>query len=67
MSLSKGANLITFLYEHSLAAHAMYRHRWSTGDLVMRDNRCTLHAAVYDHGDQPCTLNRVMCEGEQPY
>ena len=67
MTLSEGANLITFLYEQSLAAHAMYRHRWSTGDFVMWDNRCTLHAAVYDHGDQPRTLNRVMCEGEAPY
>jgi len=67
MTPAEGANLITFLYEHSLVAHAMYRHRWSTGDLVMWDNRCTLHAAVYDHGDQPRTLHRVMCEGERPY
>lgn len=67
MTPKEGENLITFLYQHSLAQHAMYRHRWQVGDLVMWDNRCALHAAVYDHGDQPRTLYRVMCEGEQPY
>ncbi|MCH9675434.1 MAG: TauD/TfdA family dioxygenase [Gammaproteobacteria bacterium] len=67
MSLAEGQNLIAFLYQHSLVAHAMYRHRWTKGDLVIWDNRCSLHAAVYDHGDQPRTLYRVMCEGEQPF
>lgn len=67
MTKKEGESLISFLYQHSLAQHAMYRHRWQPGDLVMWDNRCTLHAAVYDHGKQPRTLYRVMCEGEQPY
>jgi taurine dioxygenase len=67
MTGDEGRNLINFLYQHSLQLHAMYRHRWQPGDLVMWDNRCSLHAAVYDHGDQPRTLYRVMCEGERPY
>ena len=67
MTPAEGESLITYLYEHSLAQHAMYRHRWSEGDFVMWDNRCSLHAAVYDHGDQPRTLYRVMCEGEVPF
>ena len=67
MTPEEGATLIRFLYQHSLANHAMYRHRWRPGDFVMWDNRCSLHAAVYDHGEQPRTLYRVMCEGERPY
>ncbi|MBF66801.1 MAG: taurine dioxygenase [Gammaproteobacteria bacterium] len=66
MTAAEGANLISFLYQHSLAQHAMYRHSWAVGDFVLWDNRCSLHAAVYDHGDQPRTLYRVMCEGEVP-
>jgi taurine dioxygenase len=27
----------------------VYRHRWNAGDLVMWDNRCTLHNAVQDY------------------
>ena len=67
MTPQEGSNLISFLYQHSQNIYTMYRHRWQPGDLVMWDNRCTLHAGVYDHGDQPRTLYRVMCEGEQPF
>lgn len=67
MTTAEGKMLIDFLYQHSLQQHAMYRHRWTQGDFVIWDNRCSLHAAVYDHGDQPRTLYRVMCEGEAPY
>ena len=63
----ESANLISYLYEHSQNIYAMYRHRWQPGDLVMWDNRCTLHAGVYDHGNEPRTLYRVMCEGERPF
>lgn len=55
-----GANLVAFLYQHSQNIYAMYRHRWRAGDLVMWENRSTLHAGVYDHGDAPRTLHRVM-------
>lgn len=67
MTQAEGKNLIDFLYRHSLRDHAMYRHRWAPGDFVMWDNRCSMHAAVYDHGDQPRKLHRVMCEGEIPF
>ena len=67
MTPEEGRNLIDFLYRHSLRDHAMYRHRWQPGDFVMWDNRCSMHAAVYDHGDQPRRLHRVMCEGEKPF
>ena len=67
MTMEEGEALISFLYQHSLKLHAMYRHRWTEGDLVVWDNRCSLHAAVYDHGDQARTLYRVMCEGEVPF
>lgn len=67
MTIKEGQSLISFLYQHSLVHHAMYRHQWQPGDMVIWDNRCSLHAAVYDHGQQPRTLYRVMCEGERPY
>lgn len=66
MTPAEGKNLIDFLYRHSLQNHAMYRHSWKPGDFVIWDNRCSMHAAVYDHGDQPRKLHRVMCEGEVP-
>lgn len=66
MSDDETALIITFLYEQAHAIDRIYRHRWSTGDLVMWDNRCTQHAAVHDHGDQTRIMNRVMVAGEAP-
>lgn len=67
MTPKESDNLIEFLYNHSQNIYAMYRHRWQPGDLVMWDNRCTLHAGVYDHGEQARVLHRVMCRGERPF
>ena len=67
MNKAEGEAIISLLYQNALVPHAMYRHRWRVGDFVIWDNRCTLHAAVYDYGDQPRKLYRVMCQGERPY
>jgi taurine dioxygenase len=44
-----------------LAAHVQtdgdYRHKWQPGDLVIWDNRCSLHAAT---GDYPLDQRRTM-------
>jgi taurine dioxygenase len=39
---------------------------WRAGDVVMWDNRCTMHYAVHDYGDQERVLNRVTLKGEVP-
>ena len=37
------------------------------GDLVVWDNRCTMHRANADYDiDQPRVMHRVMLEGEIP-
>jgi taurine dioxygenase len=54
--------LIDFLNGHATAPEFVYRHRWSMGDLLMWDNRCTQHFAVQDYDRthlrqlQRCTL-----------
>ena len=40
------------------------RHQWRPNDLVMWDNRCLLHYAVHDHGDDPRLLHRLQVQGE---
>lgn len=41
--------LLDFLYRHITAAQFVYRHRWRAGDLVIWDNRATVHLAVQDY------------------
>lgn len=58
--------LLDYLYRHSTAPDNVYRHMWNAGDVVMWDNRCTMHYAVHDYGSQERVLNRVTLQGEMP-
>lgn len=59
MTPEESLPLLKFLYEHASQHDLIYRHHWRDGDVVMWDNRCTLHYAVHDYGDVPRTLARV--------
>ena len=59
--------LIDFLYHHSIALDRTYRHRWLPGDILIWDNRCSLHAAAHDYGDEERIMYRIVTEGERPY
>ena len=58
--------LIRWLYNHSFRPDAVYRHVWKPGDLVMWDNRCTMHYAVHDYADAPRDMHRVTLKGGRP-
>jgi alpha-ketoglutarate-dependent taurine dioxygenase len=46
MPVDEGAALLDALLQHATQPRFVYAHRWQKGDLVMWDNRCTLHRAV---------------------
>ena len=41
--------LLDFLFRHATRPEFIYRHRWAVRDLVMWDNRCTMHHAINDY------------------
>ncbi len=43
MTLAEGRMLLLDLLEHATQPAFVYRHTWQPGDLVIWDNRCTLH------------------------
>ena len=43
MSDPEARMLVDELIEHATQPQFVYRHKWQPGDLVMWDNRCTLH------------------------
>ena len=43
MSDEEGRALIDQLIAHASQRQFVYTHRWRVGDLVMWDNRCTMH------------------------
>jgi len=59
--------LLDPLYEFAFQPWFQYRHNWQPGDLVIWDNRCTMHRASADYDlTQPRVMHRVMLEGEIP-
>ena len=45
--LEEAQRIIRLLYRHSVRHYRIYRHQWQLGDVVIWDNRCTMHRA--DH------------------
>ena len=43
MPVPEGRLLLRDLMDHATRPHLVYRHRWTVGDLVMWDDRCTMH------------------------
>ena len=43
---AEGRALVEELYAHATQDRFVYRHRWRRHDLVIWDNRCTMHAAT---------------------
>lgn len=66
MTRAESRPLLDYLYAHSTAPDNFYRHMWQRGDVVMWDNRCTMHYAVHDYGEQERVLLRTTMEGEVP-
>lgn len=66
MTPEESLPLVEYLYEHSTRPDRVYRHRWTEGDLVMWDNRCTMHYAVHDYGEQTRQLYRISITGDKP-
>jgi alpha-ketoglutarate-dependent 2,4-dichlorophenoxyacetate dioxygenase len=55
-----GRLLLRDLMEHATQREFVYRHAWQVGDLVIWDNRCTLHRGrAYDDAKYPRDLRRV--------
>jgi taurine dioxygenase len=59
MTEAESRPLLEFLYAHATQPDLLYRHHWRPGDVVMWDNRCTMHYAVHDYGDTERNLSRV--------
>ena len=53
--------LLDALMEHSTQDRFVFRHRWGARDVVMWDNRCTMHCATpYDAGAERRVIHRTV-------
>jgi taurine dioxygenase len=63
----EGRALLKALMAHATRPEFVYAHRWRQGELVMWDNRCTMHKATgYDASGERRVMNRTVVKGDIP-
>jgi taurine dioxygenase len=66
MPEQESEELLDFLFDHQEQRHFVYEHVWRVGDVLMWDNRCTLHARTDFSADERRLMRRVTILGEKP-
>jgi taurine dioxygenase len=59
--------LLQKLFDHQEQPGFVYEHVWRPGDILMWDNRCTLHARTDFSTGERRMLRRVTILGEKPF
>lgn len=66
MTDAEGDPLLDELYALATSERFVYRHNWRRHDIVVWDNRCTMHKAIADYGDAKREMWRILLQGETP-
>ena len=68
MADSEAQPLLDELFAHQLQPEFRYRHRWRSGDLVIRDNRAVNHRACGGYDDDDIRMmHRTPVLGDAPH
>lgn len=61
----KGRELLDQLIDHATQPHYVYKHSWNNHDIVMWDNRCTMHSVEpFDNNNIKRIMHRVTLIGD---
>ena len=66
LPLADGDALLDALIEHATQPAFVHVHTWQPDDIVVWDNRSTMHRASPHEGDHPRRLLRILIEGTVP-
>ena len=66
MAPTESEEILQALFDHQEQRQFVYEHVWRPGDMLMWDNRCTLHARTDFSPGERRLLRRVTILGETP-
>ena len=67
MTPEESRPLLEYLFSRATRPENVFRHHWREQDVLMWDNRCTMHYAVYDYDDtKPRLMHRTTAVGDRP-
>lgn len=64
---AEGGALLEELFDHMEQDQFIYAHKWRVGDLILWDNRCTLHARTDFSDRERRLLRRHVVEGDRAF
>ncbi|MDB5453580.1 MAG: TauD/TfdA family dioxygenase [Caulobacteraceae bacterium] len=68
MDRQEGLDLVQELVDFTIQDKFVFRHKWQVGDILMWDNRCTLHTGtLYDDTKYIREMHRLWVRGDKPY
>jgi len=68
MPHEQAMGLIEELVAFATQERFVYRHKWRVGDVLVWDNRCTLHTGtLYDDTKYVREMHRLWARGDRPY
>jgi len=68
MKNPEGLELVQSLVDFVTEDRFVYRHKWREGDVLMWDNRCTLHTGtLFDDTRYIREMHRLWVRGDRPY
>ena len=64
----QGLELVQEMVDFAIQDRFVYRHKWRVGDVLMWDNRCTLHTGtLYDDTKYIREMHRLWVRGDRPH
>jgi len=67
MDAAEGSALLEQLFRHMEQDRFIHTHKWRVGDLVLWDNRCTLHARTDFSNQERRMLRRHVITGDRAF
>ena len=66
LPLDESEALLDELWDHATRPDISWAHRWRPGDLVLWDNRCTMHRRDPFDAASRRVMHRTQVKGEAP-
>ena len=66
MEEGESSEILNYLFDHIEKPEFIYEHVWTKGDLMMWDNRCSVHARTFFAPEKRRMMRRVTIRDPQP-
>jgi taurine dioxygenase len=66
MEQAESDELLSYLFDHMEQPEFVYEHVWRVGELIMWDNRCSVHARTHFEPTARRMMRRITTKGLEP-